>query len=97
MGSRALVDRDRARYVGDSTLGEDASRIRNGSGPQVMGALARCGDWLFVSHTSDELRRVASQQRFSSPRALHEAVFLATVSCPGARVSPGLFAGRDLL
>jgi predicted transposase YbfD/YdcC len=30
---------NRSHYVRDVTLGEDASRVRKGSGPQVMGAL----------------------------------------------------------
>jgi hypothetical protein len=35
-----------------------------------------------ASHRCNEHRRVASPQRFSSHRTLHQAVFLPTVSCP---------------
>jgi hypothetical protein len=36
MGPRALVDRDRSRYVRDVALGEDGRRIREASGAHVM-------------------------------------------------------------
>jgi predicted transposase YbfD/YdcC len=58
---------NRSHYVRDVTLGEDASRIRKGSGPEVMAALrnATIGFLRLAGATNiaEALRRNASQVR----------------------------------
>lgn len=56
---------NRSHYVRDVTLGEDASRIRKGSGPQVMAALRNAAlGWLRstgVVNIAEALRRNAAR------------------------------------
>ena len=53
---------NRSHYVRDETMGEDSSRIRKRSGPQVMAAF-KCHDRLVTEHRRDQHCRVASPQR----------------------------------
>jgi predicted transposase YbfD/YdcC len=56
---------NRSHYVRDVTMGEDASRIRKQSGPQVMAAFRNAAigvmRTLGVTNVAEELRRNASQ------------------------------------
>jgi predicted transposase YbfD/YdcC len=56
---------NRSHYVRDVTLGEDASRVRKGSGPEVMAAIrnAAIGFLRFTGATNiaETIRRNASQ------------------------------------
>lgn len=56
---------NRSHYVRDVSFGEDASRIRKGSGPQVMGALRNLAIGFLRStgapNIAEALRRNASQ------------------------------------
>src|SRR5271165_1737533 len=56
---------NRSHYVRDVTMGEDASRIRKKSGPQVMAAFRNAAigvlRTLGVTNVAEELRRNASQ------------------------------------
>jgi hypothetical protein len=56
---------NRSHYVRDVTLGEDASRIRKGSGPQVMAALRNAAIGLLratgATNIAESLRRNASR------------------------------------
>jgi hypothetical protein len=58
---------NRSHYVRDVTLGEDASRIRKGSGPEVMAALRNAAiGFLRITgavNIAEILRRNASQVR----------------------------------
>jgi hypothetical protein len=63
---------NRSHWVRDVTMGEDASRVRTGSGPQVMAAFRNAAiGWLRlqgVSNIAEALRRNAAQV----PRLLRE-------------------------
>jgi hypothetical protein len=54
-----------SHYVRDVTLGEDASRIRKGSGPQIMASLRNAAIGFLrttgVTNVAEELRRNASR------------------------------------
>jgi hypothetical protein len=56
---------NRSHYVRDVTMGEDASRIRKGSGPQVMAAVRNATIGFLrltgVSNIAEALRRNASR------------------------------------
>ena len=56
---------NRSHYVRDVTMGEDASRIRKGSGPEVMAAFRNATIGFFrtigVTNIAESLRRNASQ------------------------------------
>jgi predicted transposase YbfD/YdcC len=56
---------NRSHYVRDVTLGEDASRIRKGSGPQVMAALRNAAIGFLratgATNIAESLRRNASR------------------------------------
>jgi hypothetical protein len=56
---------NRSRYVRDVTLGEDASRIRKGSGPEIMAALRNAAIGFLritgVTNIDETVRRNASQ------------------------------------
>jgi predicted transposase YbfD/YdcC len=56
---------NRSHYVRDVTLGEDASRIRKGCGPQVMAALRNAAIGVLRTtgavNIAEQLRRNASQ------------------------------------
>src|SRR3954447_7462465 len=56
---------NRSHYVRDVTMGEDASRIRKRSGPQVMAAMRNATVGLMrtigVAKVAEALRRIASQ------------------------------------
>ena len=56
---------NRSHYVRDVTLGEDASRIRKGSGPQVMAALRNAAIGFLratgATNIAEALRRNASR------------------------------------
>jgi predicted transposase YbfD/YdcC len=58
---------NRSHYVRDVTLGEDASRIRKGSGPEIMAALRNATIGLLriagATNIAEALRRNASQVR----------------------------------
>jgi hypothetical protein len=58
---------NRSHYVRDVTLGEDASRIRKGSGPEIMAALRNAAISFFrltgATNIAETLRRNASQVR----------------------------------
>jgi predicted transposase YbfD/YdcC len=58
---------NRSHYVRDVTLGEDASRIRKGSGPEVMAALRNAAIGILratgATNVAEALRRNASQVR----------------------------------
>jgi len=58
---------NRSHYVRDVTLGEDASRIRKGSGPEVMAALRNATIGFLrvtgATNIAEALRRNASQVR----------------------------------
>jgi hypothetical protein len=56
---------NRSHYVRDVTFGEDASRIRKGSGPQIMASLRNAAIGLLrtagVTNIAEGLRRNASR------------------------------------
>ena len=56
---------NRSHYVRDVTMGEDASRIRTGSGPQILAAFRNAAiGWLRlqgVANIAEALRRNAAQ------------------------------------
>jgi predicted transposase YbfD/YdcC len=56
---------NRSHYVRDVTMGEDASRIRKGAGPQVMAAMRNAAIGFFratgSSNIAETIRRNASQ------------------------------------
>ena len=56
---------NRSHYVRDVTMGEDASRIRKGSGPQVMAAMRNAAIGFFratgATNIAETIRRNASQ------------------------------------
>jgi predicted transposase YbfD/YdcC len=56
---------NRSHYVRDVTLGEDASRIRKGSGPEIMAALRNAAIGFLrvtgASNIAETVRRNASQ------------------------------------
>ena len=56
---------NRSHYVRDVTMGEDASRIRTGSGPQILAAFRNAAiGWLRlqgVANVAEALRRNAAQ------------------------------------
>jgi hypothetical protein len=56
---------NRSHYVRDITLGEDASRVRRGSGPQVLAAVRNAAlgflRTLGVSNIAEALRRNAAR------------------------------------
>lgn len=56
---------NRSHYVRDVTMGEDASRIHKGSGPQVMAALRNLAIGFFrstgVSNIAQAMRRNAAR------------------------------------
>jgi hypothetical protein len=58
---------NRSHHVRDVTFGEDASRIRRGSGPQIMAALRNAAIGLLrtmgTTNIAEQLRRNASQVR----------------------------------
>jgi predicted transposase YbfD/YdcC len=58
---------NRSHYVRDVTLGEDASRIRKGSGPEVMAALRNAAIGFFratgATNIAESIRRNAYQVR----------------------------------
>jgi Transposase DDE domain len=58
---------NRSHYVRDVTLGEDASRIRKGSGPEIMAALRNATIGFFratgATNIAETIRRNASQVR----------------------------------
>jgi len=58
---------NRSHYVRDVTFGEDASRIRKGSGPEVMAALRNATIGILrltgATNIAEVLRRNASQVR----------------------------------
>lgn len=58
---------NRSHYVRDVTLGEDASRIRKGGGPEVMAALRNAAIGFFratgATNIAETIRRNASQVR----------------------------------
>jgi predicted transposase YbfD/YdcC len=58
---------NRTHYVRDVTLGEDASRIRKGSGPEIMAALRNAAIGYLrltgATNIAESLRRNASQVR----------------------------------
>ena len=58
---------NRSHYVRDVTLGEDASRIRKGSGPELMAALRNAAVGFLritgAKNIADTVRRNASQVR----------------------------------
>ena len=72
---------NRSHYVRDVTLGEDASRIRKGGGPEIMAA-AQCGDRLLPGHRRDEYRRDHPSERFSGPHTPHQTGHLQKVKSP---------------
>ena len=58
---------NRSHYVRDVTLGEDASRIRKGSGPEIMAALRNAAIGFLrttgATNIAEAVRRNASQVR----------------------------------
>jgi hypothetical protein len=58
---------NRSHYVRDVTLGEDASRIRKGSGPEIMAALRNAAVGFLrltgATNIAETVRRNASQVR----------------------------------
>jgi hypothetical protein len=58
---------NRSHYVRDVTLGEDASRIRKGGGPEIMAALRNAAIGFFratgATNIAETVRRNASQVR----------------------------------
>ena len=58
---------NRSHYVRDVTLGEDASRIRKGCGPEIMAALRNAAIGFLratgATNIAETLRRNASQVR----------------------------------
>ncbi len=58
---------NRSHYVRDVTLGEDASRIRKGSGPEIMAAVRNAAIGLLritgATNIAETIRRNASQVR----------------------------------
>jgi hypothetical protein len=56
---------NRSHYVRDVTMGEDASRVRKGSGPQVMAAVRNATIGLLrltgATHIAEAIRRNASR------------------------------------
>lgn len=58
---------NRSHYVRDVTLGEDASRIRKGAGPEIMAALRNAAIGLLrasgARNIAESIRRNASQVR----------------------------------
>jgi hypothetical protein len=58
---------NRSHYVRDVTLGEDASRIRKGRGPEIMAALRNAAIGFFrasgATNIAETIRRNASQVR----------------------------------
>jgi predicted transposase YbfD/YdcC len=58
---------NRSHYVRDVTLGEDASRIRKGSGPEVMAAMRNAAIGFFratgATNIAESIRRNAYQVR----------------------------------
>jgi hypothetical protein len=56
---------NRSHYVRDVTFGEDASRIRKGSGPQIMASLRNAAIGFLrttgMTNVAEELRRNASR------------------------------------
>ena len=56
---------NRSHYVRDVTFGEDASRIRKGSGPEIMAALRNAAIGFFrisgATNIAETVRRNASQ------------------------------------
>jgi hypothetical protein len=58
---------NRSHYVRDVTLGEDASRIRKGNGPEIMAALRNAAIGFFratgATNIAETIRRNASQVR----------------------------------
>jgi hypothetical protein len=58
---------NRSHYVRDVTFGEDASRIRKGSGPQIMAALRNAAIGFLratgATNIAETIRRNASQGR----------------------------------
>ena len=64
-GPGGIVVENRSHYVRDVTMGEDASRIRKRSGPEVMAAFRNATIGLLrtmgVTNIAEALRRNASQ------------------------------------
>jgi hypothetical protein len=62
MASRALVDRHRSHYVGDATLGEHASRIREGVRRSRHAMIREAG----ASHDAFPKRELGNEERGDS-------------------------------
>ena len=81
---------NRSHYVRDVSMGEDASRIRKRSGPEVMAALRNLAIGLMRSAGASNIAEAMQEERCPSRRALHQAGHLLTV------ISPLPLAGQNL-
>lgn len=70
---------NRSHHVRDVSLGEDASRIRKGSGAQVMAALRNLAVGFLRSTGAGNI----AEERRTSRRALHQVGYPLTVIGPG--------------
>ena len=78
---------NRSHYVRDVTMGEDASRIRKRSGPQVMAAFRNTTIGLLRTMGATNIAEATSPQRFSSRSTFRQIGYIQTVISPEPEVA----------
>jgi hypothetical protein len=82
MGPGPWSIENRSHSVRDVTMGEDASRVRTGSGPQVYGYGAECDHRVPPPDRRDQHRGGHPPQCLPGRRTLHQVGYLETVKGP---------------